>query len=100
MSIDNDSLIDDCSAIRDNMTDTSTTNGSLNNDSTMQYTANATNEDYSHTLPIPATPPSPSTAKSFFFSRMSSLGSSAAPILEQVYDRAHKKAAALLISNR
>lgn len=90
MSIDNDSLIDDSSAIRDNMTDTSTTNGSSNNDdSTMQYTANATDEDYSHTLPIPPTPPSPSTAKSSFFSRMSSM----------VYDRAHKKAAALKETN-
>lgn len=53
------------------------------------------NEDYSQMLPSPPE----ESPKPSFFSRMSSLGSTAAPILEQVYDRAHKKAVALKETN-
>jgi hypothetical protein len=61
-----------------------------NND--LQCTTTA-NEDFSTT--IAPHPPTTSSSPAGFFSRMSSIGSNAAPLLEQVYDRAHKKAAAL-----
>lgn len=55
--------------------------------------SSTTNEDFSTIQPAAAS--STSTAKPSFFSRVSSLGSTAAPLLEQVYDRAHKRAVAL-----
>eukprot|EP00804_Cyclotella_cryptica_P017386 CCRYP_016637-RA/>CCRYP_016637-RA protein AED:0.01 eAED:0.01 QI:87/1/1/1/1/1/3/866/1626 len=55
-------------------------------------TSSSANEDFSN---IPPATTTTTAAKPSFFSRMSSLGSTAAPLLEQVYDRAHKRAVAL-----
>jgi hypothetical protein len=52
-------------------------------------------KDTPETKNLAPPPPQATTPRSSFFSRMSSLSSSAAPILEQVYDRAHKHAVAL-----